>query len=96
MSPKEYTFVVPKAEYQEYWDENYEYEMDENEDDDDDCLVLFVNYFNSPDDKAWEYSIKWEEECDQVQGEKTGINTSSIFALLSTKWEVIDDSDDDE
>jgi hypothetical protein len=93
MAAIEYTFVVPESEYQRYWDENYVYGNDPSEDIE--YLILYVNYFKSPDDKAWEYSIKWEENTGELSGEKTGINTSSIFALLSTKWKVVRDSDDE-
>jgi len=74
-------YCVSLKDYKEYWDEDYEYD----EELEDEFMYLSVKGFDNPRDAKWEYSIMWDGD---ERGKQTGINTSSVFALMCCNtWE---------
>lgn len=74
-------YCVSLKDYKEYWDEDYEYD----EELEDEFMFLSVKGFDNPRDAKCEYSIMWDGD---ESGKRTGINSSSVFALMScSTWE---------
>lgn len=74
-------FLMDLADYKRYFKEYTEYPNNY-----DHCIILCIEPIDNPNDKDYEYSIRWENMDNEENGIIKGINTSSIFALKSCNW----------
>ena len=76
------TFLMNIKDYKEYFKENTKM----NEEDED--VYLTIRTIKDKNNKELEYSIKWSNNDNDEKGIIRGINTSSVFALMSCNWEI--------
>jgi len=84
------TYIMNLEDYKYFFKEDTEITEDI------DFIQLKIDPIKNPDDKAWTYSIKWENMDNEENGEIKKINWKSHHALKSCEWAVEDEDSEDE